>query len=358
MNDKSTINNQQSTINNPQTSIEDQILYEDNHLLILNKKNSQIVHGDKTNDISLEDMVKDYLRVKYNKKGNVYCGVVHRLDRPVSGCVIFAKTEKALVRLNAMVKNHEIHKTYWAITRQKPPKEQDTLKNYMLRDEKKNKSFITKDVNKGSYAELDYRLIAQSEYYYLLEVNLKTGRHHQIRLQLSHIGCPIKGDLKYGFGRSNKIASISLHARRLQFIHPVKKTPIDIIAPVPSDPLWLYFQDIAQEYKFLTQDYKEKIIPFIQHFNNTPFLSVLDIANFLISIDKIDKIQRRSFFHFVNDEFHKIDEQGNAQVFKFNDDATVEQILKLVEDCYNAYSKDNHIHEFLREFFPKNQPQQ
>lgn|SRR5574344_83244 len=242
MNDKSTINNQDSTI-------EDQVLYEDNHIIVINKKNSQIVHGDKTNDVSLEDMVKDYLRVKYDKKGNVYCGVVHRLDRPVSGCVIFAKTEKALVRLNAMVKNHEIQKTYWAITRSTPPKQSDTLKNYILRDEAKNKSYITKDVNHGLYAELDYKVIAKSEFYYLLEVNLKTGRHHQIRVQLSHIGCPIKGDLKYGFGRSNKIASISLHARSVSFIHPVKKERLNIVAPVPNEPLWQYFEQEIEDKK-------------------------------------------------------------------------------------------------------------
>lgn len=229
------------------TDISCQILYEDNHILILNKKSSQIVHSDKTGDISLEDLVKHYLKVRYNKPGEVFCGVVHRLDRPVSGALIFAKTSKALTRLNAMVKNHEIQKTYWAITRSKPPKTQDTLKHYILRNERNNKSYITKDVNNGLYAELDYKLIAQSDYYYLLEVNLKTGRHHQIRLQLSHIGCPIKGDLKYGFGRSNKIASISLHARYLSFIHPVKKERIDIVAPVPEEPLWQYFEDCLGE---------------------------------------------------------------------------------------------------------------
>lgn len=222
--------------------ISSQVLYEDNHIIVINKKNSQIVHSDKTGDVSLEELVKHYLKTKYNKPGNVYCGVVHRLDRPVSGALIFAKTDKALTRLNAMVKNHEIKKTYWAITRNNPPKEQDTLKNYIIRNEKTNKSYITKDVNNGLYAELDYKVIARSDFYNLLEVNLKTGRHHQIRVQLAHMGCPIKGDLKYGFGRSNKIASISLHARHLSFIHPVKKEPISITAPVPDEPLWQFFE--------------------------------------------------------------------------------------------------------------------
>ena len=224
--------------------ISSQALYEDNHIIVINKKNSQIVHGDKTGDESLDELVKQYLKVKYNKPGNVFLGVVHRLDRPVSGAVIFAKTSKALARLNEMIKNHEIHKTYWAITRNKPSKTQDTLKNYILRNEKNNKSYITKDVNKGLYAELDYKLIASSDYYNLLEINLKTGRHHQIRLQLAHIGCPIKGDLKYGFGRSNKIASISLHARKISLIHPVSKEQLTIIAPCPNEPLWQFFEHL------------------------------------------------------------------------------------------------------------------
>ncbi|MBQ9254408.1 MAG: RluA family pseudouridine synthase [Bacteroidales bacterium] len=220
-----------------------QVLYEDNHIIIINKQSSQIVHSDKTGDISLEDLVKNYLKEKYNKSGNVFCGVVHRLDRPVSGAVIFAKTSKALSRMNEMIKNHQIHKTYWAITRNRPNNEEDTLKNFIIRNEKNNKSYITKDVNNGLYAELSYKVIGQSDYYTLLEINLKTGRHHQIRLQLAHIGCPIKGDLKYGFGRSNKIASISLHARHLSFIHPVSKVQIEISAPVPNDALWQYFEN-------------------------------------------------------------------------------------------------------------------
>ena len=228
--------------------LEKQILFEDNHIIILNKRSSQIVHSDKTGDVSLEEMVKHYLKTKYNKPGNVYCGLVHRLDRPVSGVVIFAKTEKALVRLNKMMKERQIHKTYWAIVRNCKIKEEDTLKNFLVRNEKQNKSYVTKDVNKGLYAELDYKLLAKSDNYQLLQVNLKTGRHHQIRVQLSNIGCPIKGDLKYGFERSNKDASISLHARELEFLHPVKKEQIKIIAPLPKDSLWQWFdENISKE---------------------------------------------------------------------------------------------------------------
>ncbi|MBP3254661.1 MAG: RluA family pseudouridine synthase [Bacteroidales bacterium] len=225
---------------------ENQILYEDNHIIVINKKSSQIVHGDKTGDESLDETVKHYLKTKYNKPGNVFIGVVHRLDRPVSGAVIFAKTSKALTRLNEMIKKHEITKTYWAITRNRPPKDEDVLKNYMMRNENNNKSYITKDVNNGQYAELSYKLIARSDYYNLLEINLATGRHHQIRLQLASIGCPIKGDLKYGYGRSNKIASISLHARKLEFVHPVSKEKLTIVAPCPQESLWQYFESTVK----------------------------------------------------------------------------------------------------------------
>lgn len=227
--------------------LSDSILYEDNHIIVINKQSSQIVHQDKTGDISLDILVKQYLKEKYNKPGNVYLGVVHRLDRPVSGAVIFAKTSKALSRLNEMIKQRKIYKTYWAITRGVPPKTQDTLKDYILRNEKNNKSYITKDVNHGLYAELDYKLIAKSEYYNLLEIDLHTGRHHQIRVQLSNIGCPIKGDLKYGFGRSNNISSICLHARKVEFIHPISKQNIKIIAPCPKDNLWQYFENIVEK---------------------------------------------------------------------------------------------------------------
>lgn len=223
--------------------LEKQILFEDNHLIIINKRSSQIVHSDKTGDVSLEEMVKHYLKTKYNKPGNVYCGLVHRLDRPVSGVVMFAKTEKALVRLNKMMKEHQIHKTYWAIVRNNNIKPKATLVNFLIRNEKQNKTYVTKDTNKGKYAELDYEVLKKSDNYQLLKVNLKTGRHHQIRVQLSNIGCPIKGDLKYGFERSNKDASISLHARELEFLHPVKKEPIKIIAPLPKDSLWQWFDE-------------------------------------------------------------------------------------------------------------------
>ncbi len=228
--------------------LEKQILFEDNHIIILNKLSSQIVHSDKTGDVSLEEMVKHYLKTKYNKPGNVYCGLVHRLDRPVSGVVMFAKTEKALVRLNKMMKEHQIHKTYWAIVRNNNIKPKATLVNSLIRNEKQNKTYVTKDTNKGKYAELDYEVLKKSDNYQLLKVNLKTGRHHQIRVQLSNIGCPIKGDLKYGFERSNKDASISLHARQLEFLHPVKKEQIKIIAPLPNDSLWQWFdENISKE---------------------------------------------------------------------------------------------------------------
>lgn len=223
--------------------LEKQILFEDNHLIIINKRSSQIVHSDKTGDVSLEEMVKHYLKTKYNKPGNVYCGLVHRLDRPVSGVVMFAKTEKALVRLNKMMKEHQIHKTYWAIVRNNNIKPKATLVNFLIRNEKQNKTYVTKDTNKGKYAELDYEVLKKSDNYQLLKVNLKTGRHHQIRVQLSNIGCPIKGDLKYGFERSNKDASISLHARQVEFLHPVKKEQMKIIAPLPKDSLWQWFDE-------------------------------------------------------------------------------------------------------------------
>lgn len=222
---------------------ESQIIFEDNHILVINKRSSQIVHGDKTGDDSLVDMIKDYLREKYNKPGNVYCGVAHRLDRPVSGAIVFAKTEKALVRLNKAIHDRLFSKTYWAVVRNSPPKDDDLLTNYLLKDEGKNKSYITKDITKGLRAELRYRLLAKSDFYNLLEVKLLTGRHHQIRVQLASIGCPIKGDLKYGFGRSNKVSSICLHARELSFEHPTTKENMTFIAPVPDEPLWRHFEE-------------------------------------------------------------------------------------------------------------------
>lgn len=216
-----------------------QVLYEDNHLIIVNKAAGEIVQGDKTGDKPLSEIIKDFLKEKYNKPGNVFCGVTHRLDRPTSGVVVFAKTSKALSRMNEMFRNNEVDKTYWAIVKKRPEKTEDTLTHYLIKNERTNKS-TAHDAEKPNTkkAVLHYKLIASSDNYSLLEVNLETGRHHQIRCQLSKIGSPIKGDLKYGFDRSNPDGSISLHARTISFIHPVSKEKIDITAPVPDDTLW------------------------------------------------------------------------------------------------------------------------
>ena len=216
-----------------------QVLYEDNHLIIVNKAAGEIVQGDKTGDKPLSEMVKEYLKVKYNKSGNVFCGVTHRLDRPTSGVVVFAKTSKALSRLNEMFKKGQMDKTYWAIVKKRPAKEEDTLTHYLIKTERNNKStaYDTEKPNTKK-AVLHYKLIASSDNYHLLEVDLETGRHHQIRCQLSKIGSPIKGDLKYGAERSNPDGSISLHARKISFIHPVSKEKIEVTAPVPEDSLW------------------------------------------------------------------------------------------------------------------------
>lgn len=215
------------------------VVYEDNHIIIVNKTASEIVQGDKTGDVPLSETVKQYLKEKYQKPGNVFIGVTHRLDRPVSGLVVFAKTSKALSRLNEMFKNSEVKKTYWAIVKQTPAETEGELVNYLVRNEKQNKSYAYDTEKPGSKkAVLHYRLIARSDNYCLLEVDLKTGRHHQIRCQLAKMGCPIKGDLKYGFPRSNPDGSICLHARRVRFVHPVSKELIDVVAPVPSDNLW------------------------------------------------------------------------------------------------------------------------
>ena len=198
------------------------VVYEDNHLIIVDKSSSEIVQGDKTGDKPLAEMVKEYIKQKYHKPGNVFLGVVHRLDRPVSGLVVFARTGKALARLNEMFRTKEVHKTYWAIVGNCPPAEEGELVHWLVRNEKQNKSFAyDKEVPNSKKAILDYRLIGHSENYYLLEVDLKTGRHHQIRCQLAKMGCPIKGDLKYGSPRSNPDGSICLHARRVRFVHPV-----------------------------------------------------------------------------------------------------------------------------------------
>lgn len=211
------------------------VVYEDNHIIIVNKTASEIVQGDKTGDTPLSETVKEYLKEKYQKPGNVFIGVTHRLDRPVSGLVLFAKTSKALSRLNEMFKRGEVKKTYWAVVKNRPAQEEGTLSHWMVRNEKQNKSYAYDKEKPGSkHALLDYRLIAASDNYFLLEVDLKTGRHHQIRCQLAKMGCPIKGDLKYGFARSNPDGSICLHARRISFIHPVSKEQITVEAPLPS----------------------------------------------------------------------------------------------------------------------------
>ncbi|MFK7747701.1 MAG: RluA family pseudouridine synthase [Kordia sp.] len=216
-----------------------QIIYEDNHLIAINKRPGDIVQGDKTGDLPLSEVVKQYIKEKYNKPGNVYLGVAHRLDRPTSGIVVFAKTSKALPRLNKLFAEKEAKKTYWAVVKNSPEKHEDTLIHYMKRNTKQNKSYANrKEVPESKKAILDYRILKKLENFYLLEVDLKTGRHHQIRSQLTAIGCPIKGDLKYGFDRSNKDGSIHLHARSLSFIHPVKKEMLELLAPPPHDVIW------------------------------------------------------------------------------------------------------------------------
>ena len=220
------------------------VVYEDNHLIIVNKSSSEIVQGDKTGDKPLAEMVKEYIKQKYHKPGNVFLGVVHRLDRPVSGLVVFARTSKALARLNEMFRTKEVHKTYWAIVGNCPPTEEGELVHWLVRNEKQNKSYAyDKEKPEAKKAILDYKLIGRSERYFLLEVDLKPGRHHQIRCQLAKMGCPIKGDLKYGSPRSNPDGSICLHARRVRFVHPVSKQEIDVTAPVPEGNLWHSFQN-------------------------------------------------------------------------------------------------------------------
>lgn len=216
-----------------------QILFEDNHIVIVNKRVGDIVQGDKTGDKPLSDVVKEYIKDKYNKPGKVFLGVVHRLDRPTSGIVIFAKTSKALERLNKMLRDKKIDKTYWAIVKNKPTKTQNTLINYLKKNPKNNKSTAFKNETEGSKkAILHYKIIKELNTYFLLEIDLETGRHHQIRCQLANIGCPIKGDLKYGFDRSNKNGGIHLHARKIEFIHPVSKENISVISPTPKDVIW------------------------------------------------------------------------------------------------------------------------
>ena len=216
-----------------------EIIYEDNHLIAVNKNCHEIVQGDKTGDIPLSEMLKTWLKEKYTKPGNVFVGVSHRLDRPVTGVVLFAKTSKALSRINELFRLGKVEKTYWAITKNCPPEPEGELKHWIVRNEKQNKS-IALDIEKpnAKQAILNYRLLSKSERYYLLEIKLQTGRHHQIRCQLAKIGCPVKGDLKYGAERSNPDGGISLHARNIAFVHPVSQQKIEIMAPVPEDNLW------------------------------------------------------------------------------------------------------------------------
>jgi 23S rRNA pseudouridine1911/1915/1917 synthase len=216
-----------------------QVLFEDNHIIIVNKRSGDITQGDKTGDKPLSDVVKEYVKEKYNKAGNVFLGVVHRLDRPTSGVIIFARTSKALERLNKMLRDKLISKTYWAVVKDHPKQEKDTLINFLKKNPKNNKSSVySKEIEGSKKAILHYQVLKKLDNYSLLEVDLETGRHHQIRAQLSAIGYPIKGDLKYGFNRSNKDGSIHLHARKIEFIHPVTKEQVSVLAPTPKEVIW------------------------------------------------------------------------------------------------------------------------
>ena len=214
-----------------------EILYEDNHLIAINKKSGDIVQGDKTGDLPISDHVKSYIKNKYKKPGNVFLGTIHRIDRPTSGVLVMAKTSKALKRMNEKFKNKEIKKTYWAIVYNEPPKKEGILNNFLIKNEKKNKSYISKEAD-AKNAILNYKILKKLKNLYHLEIRPKTGRHHQIRVQLASIGCVIKGDLKYGAKRSNKNKSIHLLSRRIEFVHPVSKEKISITAPIPRDTIW------------------------------------------------------------------------------------------------------------------------
>lgn len=223
-----------------------QVVYEDNHIIIVYKQSGEIVQGDKTGDKPLSDTVKEWIKMRYNKPGNVFLGVVHRLDRPVAGLVMFGKTSKATSRLNAMFREGQVHKTYWAIVSGTPKADEATLDNWLVRNEKQNKSYAyDHEVPNSKHALLRYKVIARSDNYTLLAVDLLTGRHHQIRCQLAHAGMPIKGDLKYGARRSNPDGSISLLSHRMSFVHPVSKKTIDITSPVPNDNLWHAMEQMA-----------------------------------------------------------------------------------------------------------------
>jgi 23S rRNA pseudouridine1911/1915/1917 synthase len=214
-----------------------EVLYEDNHLIAIKKKSGDIVQGDKTGDAPLSDFVKAYIKKKYNKPGEVFLGTIHRLDRPTSGVVLYARTSKALTRMNEQFRNKEVQKTYWAVVDNPPPNTSGTLDNFLQKNEKQNKSYVTKN-KEGKHAVLDFKLLKKLDNFYHLEVKPQTGRHHQIRVQLANIGCIVKGDLKYGAKRSNKDASIHLLAQKLEFVHPVTKDPISITAPAPKDSIW------------------------------------------------------------------------------------------------------------------------
>ena len=225
------------------TSLDQRILHSDNHTIVVNKRSGDIVQGDKTGDAPMSDEIKEYLAKKFNKPGNVFCGVVHRLDRPTTGALVFARTSKGLSRLNEQFRNGIPKKIYWAIVEQMPKQKNGRLEHFLKKNEKQNKSYAQKDESNGSKkAILEYKWVASSDKYHLLEVQLETGRHHQIRCQLGEIGCIIKGDLKYGAKRSNKDGSICLHARSLSFEHPTSKEWISVEAPVPDDPLWKFFE--------------------------------------------------------------------------------------------------------------------
>lgn len=220
-----------------------EVLFEDNHLIVVNKLPGQLVQGDKTGDAPLGDLVKEYIKVKYEKPGEVFLGVVHRIDRPVSGIVIFARTSKALARMNELFREKKIQKTYWAVVKNKPPSDQGSLIHYLIKDEARNKSkAYDKEIKNSQRSWLDYKVLGKSDNYFLLEINPHTGRHHQIRVQLSTMGCPIKGDIKYGFDRTNEDGSIHLHARSIQFIHPVKGEEIRLTASVPDEVIWNFFE--------------------------------------------------------------------------------------------------------------------
>jgi 23S rRNA pseudouridine1911/1915/1917 synthase len=219
-----------------------EIIFEDNHLIAVNKRTSDIVQADKTLDTPMTVAIKEYLKFTYQKPGDAFLGVIHRLDRPVSGVVLFAKTSKALIRMNQLFKSRMITKKYWALVKEPPPEASGHLSHYIIKNERQNKSYVHDEPIKGSLkAELKYVLLGKSDNYCLLEVELLTGRHHQIRAQLASIGCPIKGDMKYGFPRPNDDLSISLHARSIEFIHPIRKEAVKIVANPPSDPLWNFF---------------------------------------------------------------------------------------------------------------------